>query len=62
MTHHRNIEQMLAAISDEETLEAQLGAVQESQIDTPEERRLASMMDEAIRRGVKAEGEDIEDA
>jgi len=58
MTHHRNMEQMLSAISDEETLEAQLEDVQEAEIDTPEERRLAGLLNEVMRREVKAEGEE----
>lgn len=60
MMHHRDMEQMLAAISEEETLEAQLEEAQAAQAGAggAQAQRLGGLLNEVLRREVEAEGED----
>lgn len=58
MTHQRDMDEMMAAVSDEETLEAQLAQAQKQRATGTELRRLGQMIDAAIEREVRAEGED----
>jgi hypothetical protein len=58
MTHQRDLDAMLAAISDEETLEAQLARAEQKGLGDLELRRLGHLIDAAIESEVRAEGED----
>ena len=58
MTHQRDMEAMMAAISEEETLEARLERAQQQGAADAELRRLGHLIDAAIEREVRAEGED----
>ena len=54
---HRDMDEMLAAISDEETLEAQLEQARKHGAGEAETKRLRTLLADVLRREVKAEGE-----
>lgn len=58
MTRQRDMEEMMAAVSEEETLEARLERAQQKGATDAELRRLGHLIDAAIEREVRAEGED----
>jgi hypothetical protein len=51
------MDEMLAAISDEETLEAQLEQARQHGAGDAETKRLRGLLTDVLRREVKAEGE-----
>ena len=57
MTHQRDMDGMMAAISEEETLEAQLEEAQKKGAAAGEVRRLGGLLNAVLRREVEAEGE-----
>ncbi|MGE3267678.1 MAG: hypothetical protein AB7P40_02950 [Chloroflexota bacterium] len=60
MMFHRDMEEMLAAISEEETLEAKLEQAQKKGAPERETHRLGELLNEVMRREVAAEGESDE--
>jgi len=62
MMHQRDVDEMLAAISEEETLEAQLEEARQRGAPPSEARRLNGLLTGVMRREVEAEGEDEADA
>ncbi|MCC7369197.1 MAG: hypothetical protein IT306_12285 [Chloroflexi bacterium] len=57
LMHHRDLEQMLAAIAEQETLEAQLAIAARAGAEAPVLHRLGERLNEVLRREVEAEGE-----
>jgi hypothetical protein len=57
MAHQRDMDEMMAAISEEETLEAQLEEAQKRGAAKTEVRRLGGLLNAVLRREVEAEGE-----
>lgn len=53
----RNLDEIMAAISAEETLEAQLEQAEEQGASAAELRRLGRLITEAMKHEVEAEGE-----
>lgn len=57
LMQHRDMDEMLAAISEEETLEAQLEQARQHGAEDAETKRLRGLLADVLRREVKAEGE-----
>jgi hypothetical protein len=57
MAHQRDMDLMMAAISEEETLEAQLEEAHDAGASSAELHRLGELVAEAMKREVEAEGE-----
>ena len=56
--HQRDVDEMMAAVSEQETLEAQLEQARQRKATKAELRRLGRSINAAVEREVKAEGED----
>jgi len=58
MRRQQDMDDLLAAVSEEETLEAQRDAVVAEGVESAQVRRLDRLIVEAMKREVEAEGED----